>query len=451
MKKKLTALGLVVAVVASLFAGMTLTYFTDKDSVTNTFTIGDVDIDVYEQKLDSSGNFISGSKVSANLYENVVPGVKYNKNPTIENVGSNGAYARMLVTVPKDLFDALAAKGVTDLSTVFGGHSEAVWAFAGSYAPTGANTMTYVYNYKTVLDPNASATLFDSFTLPSFLTQEDLAAWDSFYIVVEGQAIQKEGFGTAAAAYAALETACGHTPTLPKLVTSAAEFSAAVSGGADTIVLTDDVALTAPITINGDCTVIGNGDAAITEYPVYVAADAEVTFKSVNFETPDNASNNASSVYASGLEGKVVFDGCTFTNPQWECIQITPKDGAEVIVTNCKFVADGNGVYAHGTQVERLLHIQNTDADGKYKATITNNQFIGVDLCRNAVIDVDDIEAFANVTCGGNTFFNHDNSSVSSLDDGMIYVNINGLYDAANVATNTFAQFTQTPAAALVH
>ena len=98
-----------------------------------------------------------------------------------------------------------------------------------------------------------------------------------------------------------------------------------------------------------------------------------------------------------------------------------------------------------------MLHIQNTAASGKYTAVITNNKFIGVDLCRNAVIDVDDIEAFANVTCGGNTFYNHDNTSVSTMADGMIYVNINGKYDAANVATNTYAQFTQTPAAALHH
>jgi len=126
-------------------------------------------------------------------------------------------------------------------------------------------------------------------------------------------------------------------------------------------------------------------------------------------------------------------------------------DGAEVIVTNCTFVVDGNGTYAHGTKVERMLHIQNTAASGKYTAVITNNKFIGVDLCRNAVIDVDDIEAFANVTCGGNTFYNHDNTPVSTMADGMIYVNINGMYDAANVATDTYAQFTQTPAAALHH
>ncbi len=226
----------------------------------------------------------------------------------------------------------------------------------------------------------------------------------------------------------------------------------ALEAGKD-VRLGSDIALTAPITINGDVEVIGDGNSVISSKEVYIAPTANVNFKNVNFANPVWSNNKASSVYASGFEGKVVFDGCTFTNPQWECIQITPKDGAEVIVTNCTFVVDGNGTYAQagGTKVERMLHIQNTAASGKYTAVITNNAFIGVDLCRNAVIDVDDIEAFANVTCGENTFANHDNTPVATLDDGMIYVNINGRYDAANVATDTYAQFTQTPAAALHH
>ena len=237
------------------------------------------------------------------------------------------------------------------------------------------------------------------------------------------------------------------------VVSTETELKNALTGTDSTIYLAKDIALTEEITIGRDCTLVGNGSATISAHPVNVAPTANVTFKNVNFATPDNTKHNASSVYASGLKGKVEFDGCTFTNPQWECIQITPMDGAEIIATNCKFVVDGNATYAqaNGMKVERLFHIQNTAATGKYKATITNNKFIGVDLCRNSVIDVDDIAAFANVTCGGNTFFDHNSTSVDTLDDGMIYVNINGLYDAANVATNTYAQFTQTPAAALHH
>lgn len=230
------------------------------------------------------------------------------------------------------------------------------------------------------------------------------------------------------------------------------QLKRAVKFNGSNIIIKCNIALEEPITIDGDnITLKGDGNYTISGYPVNVKTTSNVTFENVNFATPDNIKHNASSVYASGLEGKVVFDDCTFTNPQWECIQITPMDGAEIVVKNCTFIVDGKGIYAkeNGTKVERMLHIQNTDATGMYTATITNNRFIGVDLCRNSVIDIDDIAAFANVTCGGNTFANHDGTDVSTLADGKIYININGKYDAANVATETYAQFTQSPAAAL--
>ena len=236
----------------------------------------------------------------------------------------------------------------------------------------------------------------------------------------------------------------------PTTADNAADLQAALAAGKD-VMLTKSVALTAPLRISKDVTITGNGYAVISEYPVDVAPTAEVTFDGVNFATPNNPNNNASSVYASELKGKVVFDGCTFTNPQWECIQITPMDGAEIVVTNCTFIVDGTGTYAHGDKVERMLHIQNTAATGDYTVTITNNKFIGTDKVRNSVIDVDDIKAFGNVICGGNSFATADGTSVTTLGDPLIYVNLTGRYDAASVATNTFAQFTQMPAAALHH
>ena len=241
----------------------------------------------------------------------------------------------------------------------------------------------------------------------------------------------------------------------PVQVTSATELSNALAAGKD-VVLTQDIELTAAVTINGDAKIVGDGKSIISQYPVNVAKDANVTFQNVNFATPTNTKNNASSVYAKKLEGKVVYDGCTFTNPQWECIQITPVDGADITVTNCTFIVDGTGTYAKadGTKVERMLHIQNDSAPladhANYTVTVKNNKFIGVDLCNNSVIDIDDIAAFANVTCGGNTFYNHDGTAVTTPADGMIYVNIVGGYSGEYVATNTYAQFTQSPAKALV-
>lgn len=65
--------------------------------------------------------------------------------------------------------------------------------------------------------------------------------------------------------------------------------------------------------------------------------------------------------------------------------------------------------------------------------------------------DKTEVNGLDTVTCVGNTFANHDGTPVSTLKDGMIYININGKYDASNVATNTYAQFTQTPASPLNH
>ena len=240
----------------------------------------------------------------------------------------------------------------------------------------------------------------------------------------------------------------------PTTADNAVDLQAALAAGKD-VMLTKSVALTEPLRISKDVTITGNGYAVISEYPVDVAPTAEVTFDGVNFATPDNTNDNASSVYASELKGKVVFDGCTFTNPQWECIQITPMDGAEIVVTNCTFIVDGKGIYANASgtkdKVERMLHIENTAETGDYTVTITNNKFIGTDKVRNSVIDVDNIKAFGNVICGGNSFATADGTSVTTLADSMIYVNLTGRYDAASVATNTFAQFTQTSAAALHH
>ena len=270
----------------------------------------------------------------------------------------------------------------------------------------------------------------------------------------QGKSIDGIGITVVATQYTYENDSNGNTydqgAEYPVVVADETELKQALAAGKD-VRLGSDIALTSAVTFSGDVEVVGDGNSIISSKEVYVAPTANVNFKNVNFANPVWDNNKASSVYASKLKGKVVFDGCTFTNPQWECIQITPMDAEEVIVTNCTFVVDGTVTYAHGTKVERMLHIQNTAASGKYTAVITNNKFIGVDLCRNAVIDVDDIEAFANVTCGGNTFYNHDNTPVSTMADGMIYVNINGMYDAANVATDTYAQFTQTPAAALHH
>ena len=60
MKKKLTAIFLCVALVAIAIVGASLAYFTDTKSATNTFTVGNVKIDLIESRFHREGNDNSG-------------------------------------------------------------------------------------------------------------------------------------------------------------------------------------------------------------------------------------------------------------------------------------------------------------------------------------------------------------------------------------------------------
>lgn len=431
MKKKVTAIALAVCILAVAVIGATMAYFTDTDSKTNTFTFGKVDIDLTEDSTDANGAVKGVISTGGGItYPGVLPGLVYSKIPTVTvKNDSLDAWVIITATVPTVYnWDGLFNDSIDTAN------------FTKDKKIVGENTVYYFYANAAVT-AGRSVRPFTEVKINPALTQNDVKNLPTFNVVVNAYGIQKDGFDDAKAAFAA-----AFTPT------SADALSAAISNAkaGDTIVLQNDAVLTAPLTIDKDITIEGNG-ATISAQAVNVAPTAKVTFKGMNFAEPDNARHNASSVYASGLEGKVVFDGCTFTNPQWECIQITPKDGAEIVVTNCTFIIDGTGTYAQagGTKTERMLHIQNTAASGNYKVTVTNNKFIGVDKVRNSVIDIDDIAAFENVTCGENSFYNADNTAVTTLDDSMIYINLNGKYDAASIATNTYTQFTQTPPAAL--
>lgn len=54
MKKKILALSLCVVMAAIAIVGGTLAYFTDTDKATNTFTVGNIDINLTESKRSGS-------------------------------------------------------------------------------------------------------------------------------------------------------------------------------------------------------------------------------------------------------------------------------------------------------------------------------------------------------------------------------------------------------------
>lgn len=82
MKKKLLAIGLAVAVLAVTIVGMSIAYFTATDEETNTFTVGNVAIELIEEFDANTAVLRPGSQTTNAI----------NKDVWIKNTGSEAAY-----------------------------------------------------------------------------------------------------------------------------------------------------------------------------------------------------------------------------------------------------------------------------------------------------------------------------------------------------------------------
>ncbi len=139
-------------------------------------------------------------------------------------------------------------------------------------------------------------------------------------------------------------------------------MAAVNDGSADTIMIAEDITLDNPLSITRDVTIDGMGSTEITGMPISVSAD--VTFQNVTLAKPTNNNNNASLVYGSDGCSTLVFDGCTFSDPQWEAIQITSADFERLTVNNCTFTAANvegaaNGSYGNAAdEAIRYIHIE---------------------------------------------------------------------------------------------
>ena len=97
MKKKIIAFGLVVAMLAIAVVSGTLAYFTDSDEATNTFTVGNVKIQLVEQQSSDA------ELVEFDQNKLLMPGVAQDKFVSVKNVGNNDAYVRVTYTIPDEL------------------------------------------------------------------------------------------------------------------------------------------------------------------------------------------------------------------------------------------------------------------------------------------------------------------------------------------------------------
>lgn len=214
-RRILLLLGCAVLLVC-LSVGATLAYLTSQtDVVTNTFTVGNVQITLDEAKVDVYGKVLTGEDAgrgTSNTYK-LIPGHEYTKDPTI-HVAAGSEKCYLFVKVENGIAEIEAATTIADQMTANG------WT-----ALTGVDGVFYYINKGDsantngfVVDALTSAQDIDVFGKfyvssealiePAIEADRDPDAlyindFDGAEITVQAYAVQADGFTSAEAAWAA--------------------------------------------------------------------------------------------------------------------------------------------------------------------------------------------------------------------------------------------------------
>lgn len=224
-KRKILALALTVAMIAILAVGGSLAYFSEKETVTNVFSAGNVGITLTESVVEKNeaDNYVATNDVITDGEQqeyDLHPGQTITKNPTITvDEGSMDAYVAAKITVEVDdaeeLMKLLSTTGhqpyidITKLVsggiTVPGAKYIGNWQGEKEVFETDV-VMTYqkpdVENNKWVIyvlvkapvAANGKVELFNTITIPTDYNNAEMAALDGLTITVDAFATQIDGF-----------------------------------------------------------------------------------------------------------------------------------------------------------------------------------------------------------------------------------------------------------------
>lgn len=226
-KRSVITTVLAVTVVAAIAVGSSIAYFTSSDDVTNTFTMGDIEINLTEDEWNDETDG-----------KNMLPGDTLYKNPVVTAIEGD-SYMRIKV----ELIDSESGEVITDaaraakiLGTLYyspdeygaagnceQGSSYSVEALTELGFVPGVNTTDFeldstkstqgikYYNYiggdgifSQAPAPAEEACLFTHVIIPTDWTRSDMELLGTYNIRITAQAIQSMGFDTAALAYAEL-------------------------------------------------------------------------------------------------------------------------------------------------------------------------------------------------------------------------------------------------------
>lgn len=153
---------------------------------------------------------------------------------------------------------------------------------------------------------------------------------------------------------------------------SASEFTSALkkAKSGDTIELTGSISLNEPITVNENVTIKSVGGAVLSGKALEIGSNNNVTLQGITFKSPRTAENKGISLKATGYNGKLIIDKCTFEEPQWSSIDISAKASASITIKNCTFNVPEASVSAGHKYVEfecgsAAAKAQNSAADSK--------------------------------------------------------------------------------------
>ena len=212
-----------------------LAYLTDKDTVTNTFTVGSVGLKLDEADVKTDGSYEADhdTRVQANEYH-LLPGHTYYKDPTVTvDAKSEDTYVRMMVKV-EGIESLKAAMPADKFPTFYNGElfllqnlcvneddeltwDNDVWKYE-TFHTTGTYANCYEFRYvgndtenpnNGIVVKNDKATvlpdLFTHITVPGEINNVQLANLANVKIIVTAHAIQADGFDTAAEAWTAFD------------------------------------------------------------------------------------------------------------------------------------------------------------------------------------------------------------------------------------------------------
>ena len=247
-KKTILVAAIAVMLVAALVVGGTLAYFTDTKDAKNTFTVGNVKIDLLESGLHrENAGVANGATSDSELWSNVekqgsnntspykagdtfytddqikadaakyeckdvklAPGQSYHKMPYVVNTGKNDAYIRIRVMFPADLDTAILNSSMYTQTAL--NNKEFTMAYDDSGTVDRGGVKYNVYTF-TRIDPLAAGEMtywnvWGTVHMDSDVTNEEIARLipgGTFNVLVEADAIQADGFANATDAFTAFD------------------------------------------------------------------------------------------------------------------------------------------------------------------------------------------------------------------------------------------------------